>query len=755
MRKKSYQKKIDHFIKLPHIPLDKKFVKTIRRIGLRYHPQEFEGDLREHSEQLISSLEESIEISKERRKIFKDNEVYFRIEFYNPVSIHEKDLTRAGLRLIQIPNNNIGLVTLYDADEKKFLNNFKEIKEKYFERLSKGIKKVESVSLGEKIEENLKKLVNRNSKSEELIDIEFRFYSNLGEEKYKSILKAINNHLKQNKNEEIKYRIIQENFGKAQMKIQFSSVGRLLEGVDAISNAGLPSSYKLRLSTLLVVDDAYRNFHPRTSQDAPCVCVIDSGIARDHPLLETVVEDMKDYSEETNDCTDNEGHGTAVAGIVAYGESLDSRNPTNPNVKVIMAKIMDRDEEDEQKVNLEEKLQKIVKKFIGKTRVYNLSISGGESEKTSDMELASIIDRLEREYGCIFVVSTGNISFDKIREFRYGSIVYPNYFKDRYLTHTRVHKPAEACCALTVGSLAKKETNNSIARINQASPFTRRGPSPDNRAKPDLVAHGGNLVQKNIGDGLDIAVDSKVELCTLNHQFARGLLKSDRGTSFSAPLVSRVAAQMFSIYKNATPNLIKALIINSALISRKTHGPILGHGEINASIALSSIPYRATYILESDVRMDKEKTVSFRVPKAMQSINGIKRIYFTLVYDPLVDHSRIYYTLVDLELRLVRGGAKDRQFDNKHWKFRNLEKHDNVKTGIYEWHKGGWREDWRVYIKPYHCPIISKTYSQKFALVVTLEDPTASVDLYNEILSELRIEARELERTRIRLIDFI
>ena len=76
----------------------------------------------------------------------------------------------------------------------------------------------------------------------------------------------------------------------------------------------------------------------------------------------------------------------------------------------------------------------------------------------------------------------------------------------------------------------------------------------------------------------------------------------------------------------------------------------------------------------------------------------------------------------------------------------------NVRYGVFEWVSGKkWEsEDWEIYItakKRY----IENEINQKFALVVTLEDPTYSIDvnLYESICNELNIEVEEKIKIKV------
>ena len=80
----------------------------------------------------------------------------------------------------------------------------------------------------------------------------------------------------------------------------------------------------------------------KPSEDAMGILVIDSGIISNHPMLEKCVGGEENFQEGEAELQDTVGHGTAVAGCVAYGnieKSLESKSFT-PNNWIFSAKVM-------------------------------------------------------------------------------------------------------------------------------------------------------------------------------------------------------------------------------------------------------------------------------------------------------------------------------------------------------------------------------------------------------------------------------
>ena len=157
--------------------------------------------------------------------------------------------------------------------------------------------------------------------------------------------------------------------------------------------------------------------------------------------------------------------------------------------------------------------------------------------------LAVTLDALSRELDVLFVVPTGNYEGDDT-ESRGWSGEYPGYLTTDAST---LIDPAPTLSALTVGSLARNERNSRrpndpgyrpVARADQPSPFTRRGPSVNGAIKPDVVDYGGNMMLDARAGGRPMSGAHRAgELFTSNTFAAGRQFADDSGTSFAVPRV--------------------------------------------------------------------------------------------------------------------------------------------------------------------------------------------------------------------------
>ncbi|EQA1173111.1 hypothetical protein AT483_15875 [Escherichia coli] len=172
-------------------------------------------------------------------------------------------------------------------------------------------------------------------------------------------------------------------------------------------------------------------------------------------------------------------------------------------------------------------LRMVADKTSSIAKVWNLSFNEDAPHYNCNeiSYLGHKISLLAREFGILPVISIGNVSKNE---------------KQKNLC-----PPADCESGITVSG----RTANHEGMPSDGCPLSRKGPAPAGMKKPELSWFSRVRV---IGGTVDI------------------------GTSFSAPLVSSIAAHTFSNIKNATPDLVRALLINrSELLS---HDDALGWG---------------------------------------------------------------------------------------------------------------------------------------------------------------------------------
>ena len=267
--------------------------------------------------------------------------------------------------------------------------------------------------------------------------------------------------------------------------------------------------------------------------------VLDSGIDADHHHFrryETLKGDVanlhRDFTkpgEPTIDgaLTDQFGHGTHVAGIIAGGlparmprgsdlrvveRVFDPARPETPRVqdrlisrpevlagmaretKLVSLKVLD-DRGNGQSMNVLRALEYVRKDINGYgklLRVHGVNLSLGYEFDPKwfacgQSPICAEVDRLVRS-GVVVVVAAGNTG--------YGSLTALARQTNVGLTMT-INDPGNAALAITVGA-----THRDMPHTYGVSYFSSKGPTGDGRLKPDLVAPGERITSCAAGKAL-------------------------------------------------------------------------------------------------------------------------------------------------------------------------------------------------------------------------------------------------------------
>nr|MDO8079859.1 S8 family serine peptidase [Candidatus Freyarchaeota archaeon] len=246
------------------------------------------------------------------------------------------------------------------------------------------------------------------------------------------------------------------------------------------------------------------------------VAVLDTGI-NPHTYLDgsRIICNMTFTGEAT--AADQNGHGTAVAGII--GASGGPAKGVAPAVEFLNLKVLNASG-----IGESDWLTKAIDEALNGTvhpKADIISLSLGDPEGTSNDLLSNAVNDAWIN-GTIVVAAAGNEGGD-------GWNIY----------YETINSPGLGAYIITVGSLGG-------FNYGSVSYFSSRGPTDDNRSKPDIVAPGENIYTlKNDGSG---------------YRFFSG-------TSASTPVVSGAMALLLDDNSNVSgisPNTTKAAIMMTA-----------------------------------------------------------------------------------------------------------------------------------------------------------------------------------------------
>ncbi|EHK68790.1 hypothetical protein PPL19_22444 [Pseudomonas psychrotolerans L19] len=450
------------------------------------------------------------------------------------------------------------------------------------------------------------------------------------------------------------------------------------------------------------INELPRNI-PSPPADAARVCILDSGINANHPLLGPAMAESASFINGEDD-DDEVGHGTAVAGVALYGdvEACDNSNFWRPEIWLYNGKVMKKCPQtgnavyDEQ--SLEASLTKAVEYFVDLgCRIFNLSL--GNSHAPYDgahvRGLAYILDVLSRRHNILFVVSTGNFcgSENPPTPINSWRDEYPEYLVAEQST---IIDPAPAMTVLTVGSISRHNATFDAQRFpeiqqlspaseNQPSPFTRHGPSVKGAFKPELVAGGGNLASPMRQENGQWRPDMRgLGVLTLNHQvIGNTLLKEVSGTSFAAPYITHLAGRLLNEYPTASANLLRAALVNHAYLpeqvlstfsdefrkaykdgkstyNREVARDVAGYGVVSESDLFRSSDNVVVLLSEESIENNSCQFFELPLPPDyLRSSRATRELTVTLAYSPAVRTTRIEYLATQISYRLVKGSSLD------------------------------------------------------------------------------------------------
>lgn len=373
-------------------------------------------------------------------------------------------------------------------------------------------------------------------------------------------------------------------------------------------------------------------------ETAPRVCVIDSGIQEGHPLLIHAIDSAAsrsyvDGDASTADYVRTAGHGTKVAGAVLFPISI----PRNGSVDLLCwlqnARILDRDNRLPRSSFEPTLMEQIVSDYEG-TRIFNLSVNSYQAYVGTHMSpWAASLDKLTHENDVLFVVCTGNIP-DKsvwtrslgIREHIAAGRDYPAYLSR---SGSKIANPAISLFSLSVGSIAREDFEDtdykSLAGKDFVSPFSRVGPGLWGSIKPDVVEFGGDYAKAKASGELIVNDSISPELVNSTLYGANSIGRDDCGTSYSAPKVSHIVAQLQAEHPDESAQMYRALVVQSARLPQHCfENPTpddfqhYGYGVADVNRAIGNSPGRITFIQSGSVGPREADIYRLKIPELLR-----------------------------------------------------------------------------------------------------------------------------------------
>ena len=494
------------------------------------------------------------------------------------------------------------------------------------------------------------------------------------------------------------------------------------------------------LQTLL--DSEYRD------SDAS-IGIIDGGISDDNAFLKPFIIAREEY---VNKAYQNPKHATFIASTIQYGNMLNNITVATSYrfkfVDIVAIPNSDKDyglTDSISEDDLMEIIEEVMEKYSGSTKIWNMSL--GIENKPCDgtmSDLGVFLDYIQDKYHVQIFVSSGNINVLPLRN-------WPP--QNGIGEHDRLISPADSVRAVTVGSVALFDSDNSIVKSNEPSPFSRRGPGANYVVKPDIVDYGGNLSTSYIINGLGV-----------KGMDPYGNIIEGNGTSYSNPRSLQKYASIYDEMVDPDLLLAKAMLIHSArmksrelLDERPDNIKYYGFGIPSENIQdiLQCSEDNVTLVFKQKISQGSHlEMYDFPYPKSLIKNNKyIGEIGMTLAYLPPLDpkygqeycrtnidvsfgtYSYLQNGKIDYKGQVPLEAKWDEKFEAA--RVENGFKWSPIKSYYRKLRKGikigdGWKL--RIDLTARNGMYVP---SQEFVLIITIRDSNGN-DIYSEIVNGLR-----------------
>lgn len=365
---------------------------------------------------------------------------------------------------------------------------------------------------------------------------------------------------------------------------------------------------------------------PEPGIDYPIVGIVDTGIDPRNKFLAPWVAKRVEYVPLADR---DYAHGTFVAGLVVNARALnhgDTRFPDAP------CRVLDVVALPASGIVGEDELLAILREVVPENpnvKIWNLSLAGAACcSDHAFSDLAVALDELQTDNRVIFTLPSGNYIVPPFR-------AWPP--RKGIGDADRICGPADSARALTVGSVAHRDSPASRVKAADPSPFSRRGPGPVHVPKPEVTHYGGNCDARGTHPQIGVfSVDSS------------GNVSEGIGTSFAAPTVAAILAHVQAAPDDGlSPLMAKTLVVHSAVLEsgglRSAEFAYRGYGiPRSPGNIFYDEPWSATLLFEGELRAGVDlQRAPFPIPTCLRNAKGAFRgeITATLAYEPPLDAS--------------------------------------------------------------------------------------------------------------------
>ena len=371
-----------------------------------------------------------------------------------------------------------------------------------------------------------------------------------------------------------------------------NEMARLIASTDAVEELRYASdtptffTRTVRLTQHPWVDDLSSRVTP-PGGNSPIVCILDSGVARAHPLLQSVVAHADCHSVNADwgvDDHSEHGHGTNMAGMALYGDLLGPLSSTRrielshglESVKLLPPPSFQPNDPMSYGAITQSAIAIPEAVRPDRARVYcmavtNKDVSGERPSSWSaalDQACAGVMpgEEIEAESALarrLFIVSAGNVP----------DVGDPDLVSD--IDEFPIEDPAQSWNAIAVGGFTDKVTIapedglsgwKGWAEVGSRSPYSRVSTDWNHSRtpiKPEVVFEAGNVAINDCGTEIVSGVDS-LSLLTTAKDFVVHPITHFWATSAATAQAARFCAQILAERPGLWPETVRALMVHSA-----------------------------------------------------------------------------------------------------------------------------------------------------------------------------------------------
>ncbi|GAA4458805.1 S8 family serine peptidase [Rurimicrobium arvi] len=471
-------------------------------------------------------------------------------------------------------------------------------------------------------------------------------------------------------------------------KLSSNQKKTIAENFDIVRAITSARTIKIRPGTYGTVRREY-GFNVVIPDGLTTVGVIDTGLTIIDPLKDLVEKFSYDHTS-TAPFWDEEGHGTAIAGLIVFGDDFHKEVKASyvAKARIAVIKAIHNSTDPINIPNLLSDIRDARNKYGIKLFNMSLNIPGAKNYNANFSQFAYELDKLSYEEDVLIFLSVGNVQEDYLSDMilvdRHPDHEYPIFFykpekESPYhdCRNTNISEPSESLNNVSIGALAGnlEDGDNTDITPNDLSPayYSRKFHLDFSRSvnstllkknnknkfinKPDMVFEGGDLFDEQAG--MEIL---KSPLADGKKYYGRTC-----GTSLATPLVTSYAAEILHSYPSLRTQTVKAILINSSKALRRADLPefktsndallksLSGFGRPQKDDLLATDNNCITFVIEQEIKNGQIIGIPIHLPEYLQTGDNKLRFDITLCYSFMpVKDNHLNYLPIHISVNILK-----------------------------------------------------------------------------------------------------